>query len=335
MKVGSIVYATDSGLGILAKSFYDNGVVNNVLIARHHHFPTHQEWYPNARQFEIKPFDHETVEQFCRSMDVMLFFETPFSWPLITWCRANSIKTILMPMHECTPVTIPEPDLYLCPSKLDLDVFGSPHVDYAFVPVPVQVSWRQRHRAEVFVHNAGHGGLKGRNGTAELIEAMKFVKSPIKLIIRTQKALTQYNTDNPRKLDPRIHISSGTISYDELYSQGDVFIFPEKFNGLSLPLQEAFASGMLVMGSNRHPMNKWLPVDPLITTAGTRKNRIGPAYREFDESIIDPLLIAKKIDEWYGRDISYQSRLGQLFAAEMYWSVLKPVYMELIGGLVK
>jgi hypothetical protein len=32
MKVGSLVYATDSGLGILAKSFYDNGIITRSMV---------------------------------------------------------------------------------------------------------------------------------------------------------------------------------------------------------------------------------------------------------------------------------------------------------------
>ena len=38
-----------------------------------------------------------------------------------------------------------------------------------------------------------------------------------------------------------------------------MFVFPEKFNGLSLPLQEARAAGMLVLATDRFPMNTWLP----------------------------------------------------------------------------
>ena len=35
MRVGSVVYATEQGLGRLGKSFYDAGVIDEVLIVNH------------------------------------------------------------------------------------------------------------------------------------------------------------------------------------------------------------------------------------------------------------------------------------------------------------
>jgi glycosyltransferase involved in cell wall biosynthesis len=203
-----------------------------------------------------------------------------------------------------------------------------------FAPIPVDVPWRQRTRAEVFVHNAGHGGLKGRNGTAELLEALPLVKSPVKLILRSQDRMpVQAHEGRVRMGNVEVFASSGTLEEKWLYDAGDVFLFPEKFNGLSLPLQEARAAGMLVMCGDRFPMSEWLPREPLIPVAGYRKNRIGPPYHEFSEAVFDPKDIAATIDRWYGRDITEYSASGKAWAESMSWAKLRPRYLEVLESL--
>ena len=180
-----------------------------------------------------------------------------------------------------------------------------------------------RKTANVFVFNAGNGGLGGRNGTKELLEAMKYVKSPIKLIVRSQKPIDEYK-------DPRIEYRIGT--FDDIWSEGDVFVFPEKFNGLSLPLQEAFASGMLVMCGNRFPMNTWLPTEPLIPVSGYKKEKVAVT---FDSAIIRPQDIAKCIDCWYDKDISKYSEQGRVFNINNSWKIWKEKYINLMSQLLE
>ena len=334
LKVGSIVYATYQGLGVLAKSFYDNGVVTKVTVLEHRSRETHWNWYPDSPNITNinQIYQKRQIKEFCRSCDVMLFFETPFDWELIKYCQAIGVKTFLMTMYECTPAKLPAcPDYYICPSLLDIKYF--PKENSIFIPVPVDMPWKLRTKAEVFVHNAGHGGLKGRNGTAELIEALKYVKSPAKFIIRSQDR-------NPSLLETMVNnlpdyckltVDTGSVPFEELYSEGDVFVFPEKFNGLSLPLQEAHASGMLVMATNRFPMSSWLPNEPLIPSSGSRRESVSSRCMVFDEAIIDPVDIAETIDSWYGRDISHYSQAGKQWAKDNSWERLKPIYMEYLS----
>lgn len=328
MKVGSLVYATDQGLGILAKSFFDYGIINDVLVVLHSSRPTHLEWYPAGteavpiRGIHQAHFEQATRE-FCLKQHVMFFFETPFDWSLLPYCHANGIKTILMPMYECMPKEVPfQPTKIIAPSLLDKKHFPGSE----FIPVPVGgVAWKQRRRAEVFIHNAGNLGLKGRNGTAQLLQAMKYVRSPIKLIVRYQKDDRDLHTD-----DSRVELRKGTVPFDELYREGDVFIFPERFNGLSLPLQEARAAGMLVMATDRFPMNTWLPKQYLIPTVGSVLSTLGGHLVEFDEAVIEQRDIAAMIDKVYGQDIAEESYRGLLWSKEMSWETLKPRYMEAI-----
>lgn len=301
---GSIVLATEQGLGYLARDFYDNGVIDMVCVHPHSTRKNHYEWYPG----------HVSRETLLEKCDTLIFFETPFDWRIIREARERGIRTVLIPMYECTRFPFPyEPDEVWTPSALDTRFYGDKTTKEVTIPVPNRVKWKLRRKALVFVHNAGNGGLGGRNGTKELVEAFRHVKSDARLIVRSQVPVM---CD-----DPRIDVRIGT--FDDIWDEGDVFVFPEKFNGLSLPLQEAFASGMAVMAGDRFPMNEWLPAGMLIPVSGYHRERIAV---EFDCAEYDPKEIAATIDSWYGRDISEFSLLGKQFNEKNSWKKLRETY---------
>lgn len=332
MKVGTLCYATDQGLGLLAKAFYDNGVVTDPLVVYHTSRHTHREWYPNAQTTHANKVDMGVAQRLIRSVDIMLFFETPFVWDLIAYCKRIGKPSIIMPMYECMPKELPfYPDLMLCPSMLDYQYYRGQNS--TFLQVPVDVPWMQRNVAQRFVHNAGHGGLRGRNGTRELIEAMQHTRSDVRLTIRSQSPLI-IPPHCRHLLDNRIKFEYGTIPHTDLYTYHDVFVFPEKFNGLSLPLQEAHASGLVVMCTNRYPMNEWLPTEPMIPSRGSRLAEVSGRCNVFNEEIVDPEDIAATLDAWYGRDITALSLSGKAYAQANSWEVLKPKYMEVLESLV-
>lgn len=326
MKVGSLVYATAQGLGVLAKSFYDAGILTDVFIVRHSSRKTHEEWYPpGTPSDDIRRVaaGSKHARRFVERMDAMLFFETPFDWGLIGLCREKGVKTVLMPMHECMHEKIAaQPDAIVCPSLLDARVY--PKGVYVPVPADPGIPWRLRRRVETYVHNAGHGGLQNRNGTGVLIDAVRLARKPFRLILRSQAPL-QWSAD-----DPKIDLRIGDCPREKLYEEGDAFVFPERFNGLSLPLQEACAAGMAVMATDRFPNNAWLPLEPLIPVESYRKNRIGRAYNEFNEAQIDPQILADHLDRWYGAPCEQLSLAGKAWAEANSWANLKPRYMELL-----
>lgn len=312
--IGSIVLATDQGLGYLAKDFYDHGIVHKVLIRPHSSRVNHKEWY--------KPEDRVNfIEELLNTCTTLLFFETPFEWDVIRRARERGIKTVLMPMYECTNYPFPYvPDVIIAPSALDADFYAE--YNPVQINVPVNVPWKLRKKAKVFVHNAGNGGIGGRNGTKELIDAMEYVTAPIKLIIRSQIPLERISDDQ------RIEYRVG--QFDDIWSEGDVFVFPEKFNGLSLPLQEAFASGMAVMAGDRFPMNTWLPKNLLIPVEKyfTAKISISFSCAKYNEQII-----ASCINKLYNADITNYSLLGKAYAERNSWEKLKEQYETVLSPL--
>jgi hypothetical protein len=238
-----------------------------------------------------------------------------------------------VPMYEYTPWPCPvEPDTVICPSNLDYDYYRGLHhnnrAPYSCpvfrIDIPTEVKWRLRTHAKVYIHNAGHGGKDYRNGTLQLIEAMKLVESPIELLLRVQTEDSKMKEVlRQTRQNPRIYVEEGNLPEESLWEEGDVFVFPERFNGLSLPLQEAYAAGMLVMATDRYPMNTWLPRRPLIPKYGEIRKKLAI---EFTESLVSPSDIALKMDEWYGENIQAESLRGKAFAYAMSWEYLKPMW---------
>lgn len=341
-RVGSLVYCTDQGLGYLAKNLYDAGVLSDVLVVHHGRREEHLDWFPGAGRLgdPHAPQTKARVREWLATLDAFLALETPFVWETFDWCRDLGVTSFLMPMHECTPDPLPaQPDFFLCPSLIDWRCY--PNRSF-FLPVPVEdgvrARWRRRGPVHTFVHNAGHGGLKGRNGTGVVLEAWNYVRSPARLVVRSQDPLPGCVASRREVFCPGDGRDGQTKEYvigntprEHLYDDGEAFLFPEGFNGLSLPLQEAYASGMVVMCGDRVPMNAWLPRGPLLPVAGYRRERVGPAYREYDRAEFDPRAVAAHVDEWYGRDAGPYSDLGRQWAADNSWDVLRPRYLGVLS----
>lgn len=320
-------------MGYLAKAFYDNGVVTHPFVVHHSSRPTMSDWYPGAKYgwpgevtFKQKLMSH------IQGLDVLFLFETPFWWGIVDECRRCGVKTVLMPMYECMPAALPsKPDLIINPSALDQQYFP----EGVQMTVPVDPSrWRLRDKPiTTFVHNAGHHGLKGRNGTDELIQAWPMVKGVgARLILRTQEQLHPAQTlqlKNCGNVDVRV----GNFPYETLFDEGDCFVFSEKFNGLSLPLQEAFAAGMIVAATDRFPNNRWLPAAPLIPVMDHRPQRVGRNTLAFNEAVISIVDIANTLNALVGAELPELSLEGKAWGEANSWARLKGQYIDLLYTL--
>lgn len=313
MTVGSIVYATKSGLGILAKTLYDYNIINKVHICEHNKFESNFEWYKKEDVFISK-------EELLKNIDTLFILEAPlpdpFDWSIVEKAKDSNKNVVLMPMYESTPRShLVFIDKILCPSKLDLEYYEDYNSCVVDVPCHQHIRWQQRKQAKVFIHNAGHGGIFSRNGTEEIIKSLQYIKSNnIEIIIRIQPDADIDLLNLIDKVnDKRVKIEKRHVPFEELWCYGDVFLFPEKFNGLSLPLQEAFSSGMLVMAGDRFPINSWLPKDPLIEVSGYFKTYLPWIGIKIDNAIIEPENIAKHIDKFAYRDITKYSELGKVY----------------------
>ena len=333
MRVGCIGYATEQGLGRLAKSFYDAGVITDMMIFQHPNGrPTRKEWYPKGTPILTnRPFSWGVLEDFLEKIDVLLCFETPFDWTVLPRAHIKSVRTVLIPMYEWYLRNPPHQfQHFINPSLLDQDYFPQG----TFIPIPVDYPWTQRTVAKRFLHNAGHIGSRYHKGTMEVLQAVKYLKTDLHLTIRSQETDLLKRLVVQSEVDrSRVTIEGGEKPYQEMFDGFDVLVAPEKYNGLSLPLQEARAAGMCVLTTNRYPTNSWLP-EPLIPVKSNQMASVDGGHLEFNESIVDPEMVAECMDKLYSQDISQYSLEGRKWAEEHSWEVLKPRYMQFLESIV-
>lgn len=339
MIIGTIALSTNQGLGYLVRDFYRNGLIEKVLVQSHVDKKDNPDWF-NKKEVDLnvnanwpycKTISKENlikIMSFLKEIDILLLFETPFYLDIFKLAESVGVKTVLFPMYEITPFPM-YPDAFITTSDLDHQYYTKlyPKVkSYRInIPVPSEIKWNKRKTAKTFIHNSGNGGTYGRNGTNELIESMKYVKSPIKLIIRSQKPI-----EIPK--DSRIEVINKSVKFEDLWSSGDVFVFPEKFNGLSLPIQEAYASGLAVMCGDRFPMNQWLPKEILIPIENYDTKNITNV--KFKSAIFCKKNIAKTIDMWYNKEIEEISIKGKKWYEENNWSTLKQKYLNIFQEVI-
>lgn len=351
MRVGTVTYMTDQGIAHLARDFYRHGVVTDPLLLRYPRGARtdHPEWYPPGTPVLATRTGTTSLQQvrdWMKRVDVVMFVETPFDWELVNYARNCGKKTALVTMYEWFPERPPAAfDLYLCPSLLDYDVFRERtvadrpcNVVHLSVPAP-ELPWARRTTAKRFLHNAGHVGSRNHKGTDTLLTAWNYVKSDAQLTVRCQspELLLRLKGSCGGTANPtwdRIKFEH-SVPYETLFPpEYDVYVAPERYNGLSLPLQEAFASGMAVVSTDRYPANTWLPRELMVTPTGYNRVRAAPGHLEIDEAQVDPKDLAAKIDAVYGTDVSAYSDAGRAWADANSWAVLGPKYRAALEGLL-
>jgi len=331
-RIGLVARADDSGLGRLSQDFYNHLPIHKVLIVYNNTYPAYLERYPENSIITKRGIpDLEEIDVFLEDIDILLTFETPYNWNLFSRAEEKGVKSILIPNYEWTPQALPaSPDLMICPSMLDYDeiVDNTVGVKKAiYLPIPTdrkKFPFKQRNKAVTFVFNNGHGGHMQRNSWHELFQAISLIKKDVKFLVRSQMYFPYVINDS------RVKIEYGDLPQEKLFSEGDVYVWPHKFDGLSLPIQEALSSGMPVLTTDIYPHNTYLPKEWLFKPESMSRIFI---KREIDCAIISPIKLAKKIEEWANKDIRKESKRADKIAEEFSWDTLKDKYLEAIYGL--
>ena len=327
-RIGIIGFASNSGLGTLTREFCEHLKPEKVLLVetKYAEFP---ERFPGSR----RGLTRENLDWLLSGIDVLITFETPGGeWGVYALARKRHVKTILIPMYECMPIPFPAfPDLVLCPSTLDYKIFRTELSEKCAVkhlPIPVnrkRLPFRERRRARIFEHHAGHGGLLSRNGTFELLAAAPMLKSDAKIVIYSQRRI---DFDHPKV---EIRVGNFKDYWDLWNGPGDVFVFPHKFDGLSLPIQEALSCGMPVLSTAIKPFVGWLPNDWIFQAEDHTEMRV--FQRLIDVAFVNPQRIAEVIDAWYDKDIRKDSIMANRLAEKLDWDRLKSYYLTVINAL--
>ena len=327
MKIAAILRSDNSGLGSMSREFAENLRPHKIALVQNGVFNTFPERYSefDCRTVRTNSDFREIRDWLLEDVDVVVAIETPYDWQVFSDAKRKGVKSALITMVEMQDRTLRfPPDLYICPSKLDYQEMPDEKVLMQWPVNTDKLIWKKREKAHTFVHSASHWGIDGRKGTNHVIEAMRYVKSDIKLKV--------YSWQQVEVDDPRIEIIVQNFkNYWQMWREGDVLIYPQNFNGICLPIVEAMSSGLGVITTDIFPFNEYMPKRLLFKPGATYKTRISPRTIEVDAVEIDPKEIAKKIDEIANKDISDVSLYGKEWAEKNSWNKLKKEWLKILG----
>ena len=324
MITGIVARADNSGLGNMSWELWGRLGIDKAVVITNGVYQTFPERFGCKEALPASEFDDAAVRRLLEGLDAIITVETPYNWNLYKIAKEMGVKSVMFPMYECLKKGMPRPDLYICPSDLDFDSIEGSKVSMPFPVNTEKIRFKTREYARTFVHNAGHGGLLGRNGTDIVLAAIPLVKNKdARFIIRSQ---TPTECD-----DPRVDVRVGNFeNYWDMWDEGDVFVFPHKFDGLSLPIQEALAAGMPLITTRMYPFDTWLPTEFMVDVDRTETVKLS---REITASFVAPDVLAHRIDAWAGREISTLSKMAGMIANERSWKALKWEYDRLLFKL--
>lgn len=348
-RVGVIARADLTGLGVQSRNWVRLLNPHKVIIIDSSPFnknEQHFEWYKDRRSYMVRGFiNNSQIQPILSDIDVLLTFEIPYNYDLISYARKQGVKTIIQNNWEFTDYLmrkdLPLPDALVNHSywHMNEQIKLWPEIsDYCPTPVFIEdydeIMLQNMDRNEEkrrYLHIAGRKTYEDRNGTEDLIAAMQLIPDyhNFELVIKTQT--TEVNTIN----DPRITIDNNPpVDEKELYRDFDAVIMPRRYGGACLPMTESLAAGLPVIMSDIDPNNKVLPTEWLVEA---RKK--GSFMARTEISVYETLAeqLAKKIIEFDNMPMSdltaHKIRAREIACNEYSSEIVKEKWALLMAKL--
>lgn len=350
-KLGLIVRADMTGLGNQTRNLMNMLSPDAILVIDFSK--------QNGNKQDFRPFigkNYEIVKGFPTNkevdswiyrnrLEVIMSCEIFYSNLFVDFAEKNYARTILQVNHEFNDYLMNKrlkfPTVMLIPStwyfKETKNLFSTKKVEYLPPPLDYFSYANNRHEnfkrkgKKRFLHIIGKAAANDRNGTEDLISALKECKEDFELVIKSQFPI-EYNID-----DPRVTLEIGSPSDErELYKNFDAMIMPRRYGGLCLPMNEALASGIPVIMTDISPNNDILPKEWLVESSvkGTFMTRTKIFVYQTDKRIL-----ANKIDE-FAKMSQKELKSAKGTASSIAWEnfsyeKLKPKYEELINETIR
>lgn len=196
---------------------------------------------------------------------------------------------------------LPTPYKWLMPSYWHLEDMQRMFANTVYLPPPTypedfrdvrNINIDRAGKPRRFLHIIGKVASHDRNGTYDVIEAMKHSKENFELVIRSRFPVDEYMNGVE---DKRIIFDIRDLENPaHLYSDFDAMIMPRRYGGLCLPMNEALVSALPVIMPDISPNNQALPKDWLIEA------QIGGQFMArtmIDIHATNPIALGSKLDE--------------------------------------
>jgi len=330
--VGLIARADNRGLGQQTWAFHRHMRPAKTLVVNcpsQQPLPLRLDRYPDATVVGIPTRDE--IRVFLHGLDVVYTAETAYTPHFWTEAHAAGVRTILHANYEFLNFK-DKPTVWAAPSTWHLPRFPTGTV---LLPVPIETERfpkiTKRSTARRFLHPVGRPAIHDRNGTADLIAALRHVRTEVTVVITCQQpGYVDSLLDGavlPDQVQVLIHDGDDENYWDK-YRGMDAMIMPRRFGGLCLPLNEALGAGIPTIMPDIAPNHDWLPKAWLVPAEKVgefdAKQRIA-YYRS------DPAALADRIDTLASSQSAYAAACAHArdLASRMSWEALKPEYDQL------
>jgi hypothetical protein len=317
VKIGLVGCNVASGLGEVNRQLVKYAGITHWLIKPHSKYE--MRGLPENVECTIGEATGSTVEDFVKSVDVVLFAEVPHFSHLIDLCVTHGKRIVCVPMLEWTSLGshgwLEQVNLFICPTQQCYDQLGDnlPRVSFSW-PVDVnRYKFDPRITCDHFLFINGHGGWKGRKGFTVIRKALELWPE-MPLLIHDQTAT-----------DWGIPVLDKVKDNDDLYNQGDVLIAPHSVDGIGLECMEAMVCGMPVISTDGEPWREYPAMDRIRAVVTKQQVR-----RPMDWYLPDPEHLVSICKSWLGKDISEHSLQGREWAEDNDWSHRAKSFVELV-----
>lgn len=280
--------------------------------------------------------------RFMKGLTHVITAETIYNPKMYEIARMSGCKTFTQLNWEFLDHLVnphmPKPYLWLMPSYWKLEEMQNRFSNVVMLPPPIIMSDFKRARdvnmkrmgtRKRFLHVMGKVASHDRNGTFDLIDALKYSTGDFELVIRSQYMVQEY-IDLVK--DPRVIFDVRNVEdQNDMYQNFDLMIMPRRYGGLCLPMNEALASAVPVIMPAISPNGRVLPADWLVPADRTHDFM---ARTLIDVYRTDPVTLGKRLDyfaEMSYEDLQLQKARALNIAVDNFSSdTLKPIYQKVM-----
>ncbi len=333
MRLGLIAIASETGLGYQTRDYYKHLDPHKTIlidISNLNGTKQHYEWYENAHLIKGIP-DEAQIRSLLQDIDVLLTAETVYNLELYRIAREMGVKTVCVENPEFYDhIKYPQyemPDLIILPSVwLQKEIThhaksrGCKTVQIHHPVDRTQFPFRLR-RTNKPIHIAGKPATNDRNGTWDYLRQLP-----------DGTVITQSNdmAHNIRRRYRNARCIQNIENPQQLYEYGDFLVFPRRYGGNCLPLNEALSSGMPVLMPDISPNNYMLPKEWLVPASVV--DTITPRT-DIAVYSCDPDSLRDKIEWFKNCDMAVESEKANKIADTISWTTLKPQYERVLNAL--
>jgi hypothetical protein len=343
--VGLIVRMDNTGLGNQTRALCEMLKPDRIMVVDSTSFngsAQHLDWYDGYNGVVTVGWPNEQeCNKFMLGLTHVLTAETVYNNQIFWLAKKYRVKVFVQPNWEFLDhlvQAIPQPHTWLMPSYWHLDDMKRRFRNTVYLPPPIMIDRFEEARREniaregkaKFLHIVGKRASHDRNGTEDLLKALAHSTADFSLTVRSQTPLEDYGDF---VADRRVTLDVENVENEaDMYKGFDALIFPRRYAGLSLPMNEALASALPVIMPHISPNNQILPQDWLVPATVTSTF---VARTTIDVHTTDAEALGKKIDEFALMDknelLRNKMRAYEIAKREFSPKKLLPKYKQAIG----